>query len=241
MKAITLSNVQLSDFVRADAGNHEAKYDQRLAAMYTAFRAALIAGQKTPLIMVKAACDTYNSVKACRALTATPDKASPAASQAFKVYSAYRVALDESGIPGKLKGATVEQAEAEAEMLAACFVDTVTAALAPPVIDAKVAAARQAERDAVKAKKEADARAAAQAVEAAQAEAVRVKAEAMANASLPSLDEMALIIANAIRTGLLSAAAHNAIAEAAEAYDASTEQREEQAMAAGLREQVQHA
>lgn len=218
MKLAPLSAVLFSQFVKADAGSVEAQYDARLCAVYGAYLCALKDGNKTQLMMVQAAAEAYKTPKACRELTATPDRTTPAASRASKVYQAYGFALQEVGIPALLKGADGKKADTdaaklEAEKCAVMFVDLVTAALTPEAKAVKT----DAEKEAEKAKKEAAAKKAEkEAAKARQAEidaAASVKAATMASA-VPELADMAKSVEMAITAGTLADDAVLALYEA---------------------------
>jgi hypothetical protein len=212
LKLAPLSAVLLSQFVASDAGSVEAQHDARLCAVYGAYRTALKDGNKTQLMLVEAACAAYATPKACRALTTTPDKHSTAASRACAVYGAYKLALDACGIPALLKGATTEQAEQEASILAHRFVDIVTVALTP----AQKAVKSDADKAADKAAKEVEqAKAAADAAAefkvavnqaaAKEAEKLAVKRAAeIAAANALTTPDMVQAVINAMRAGAVA-------------------------------------
>ncbi len=198
-------------------------------------------GNATQWDIVAAACAMYSTAKACRVLTSTPDKASAAATQAHKVYAAYKLAIDACGRPATMpridgkantKPTITELAavESEAERIAAVFVGIVTDYLAP------VVKAKPSEAD-VAAKKLAKEQASA-AAEAATQATIRAEAETLANASMLSLDDMARIVANALAKGMLSDTAFNAIADASAEYEQGAEQRDTNAIAALFAEKV---
>lgn len=203
LKLAPVSSVLFSQFVKAEAGAVDAQYDARLCAVYGAYLCALKDGNKTQLMMVQAAAETYKTPKACRELTATPDRTTPAATRASKVYQAYGFALAEVGIPSLLKGADGKKADVDtvklkAEELAVIFVDVVTAALMPEVKAGKTEAEKAADKAAKEAKK-AEAEKAQQAViDAAATE----KAASMA-AVVPELADMAKSVEMAIMLGTL--------------------------------------
>ncbi len=207
MKAIF--SLSLTDFVRADAGNSEAQHDARVATLYTAYRAAFSAGQKTPLLNLKAQCELYSTPAKCRPLF-DAEKTTAACTKAARVYGAYKTAIDAVGIPGKVVntpvGVTVADAvDSMAATAAGEFVAIVTAALAPAPVDAAAQAKAKADRAAkVAADKEAIVKAGAalrqQAIDAALSEA-RAKDAAIA----PTLADMVRIVANAVTTGMLDA------------------------------------
>lgn len=214
MKLAPLSAVLLSQFVKADAGALDAQYDARLCAVFGAYLCALKDGNKTQLMMVQAAAETYKTPKACRELTATPDRTTPAATRASKVYQAYGFALAEVGIPSLLKGTDGKKADAdtcklEAEKCAVVFVDLVTAALMPEV----KAPLTQAEKDAIQAEKDKKAnQARLDANREDREEAMRRKAEIDAAATekaakmasaVPELADMAKSVEMAIIVGTL--------------------------------------
>lgn len=208
-----LSAVLLSQFVAADAGSVEAQHDARLCAVYGAYRTALKDGNKTQLMLVEAACATYATPKACRALTDVPDRTTPAATRACKVYGAYKLALDACGIPVLMKGAPVEAVEVEASALAARFVDIVTVALTP----APKAVKSDAEKAAVQAKKDTAAKAAArQFKETVRTEAQALAADIAAKNALTTADMVQSVI-NAMRAG---AVAPDLLAQLSDALDA---------------------
>lgn len=195
--------------MRADSGVAEAKHDQRLSAAFSAYTSAMVHGQKSQLIAIDAQCKLYSTPKACRALTATPDKATSEASKIAKIINAYAVALNEcGGIVGKFAG-TKEQATTEAESKAAIFAGILTAMLSPVVIDAKEQAKAKAKATKAKAEKTAKAKAENDA-------AIKSEAEKLANLSVLTLDDMAKIVANAMTKGMLSAESFDTVIHAAQ-------------------------
>ena len=209
-----LSAVLLSAFVAADAGSIEAKHDARLCAVFGAYLNALKSGNKTQLMLVQAACTTYATPKACRALTATPDRASVQATRACAVYGAYKVALDDVGIPGLMKQTNVPTDEHGRELytladaitnaaseLAGRFVSIVDAALyvTPKPIKS------DAEKEEAKAKKVAAEKVAQEQQSAAVDALADAKLSARGDAIALTLSDMARIVANAIKTGQLAA------------------------------------
>ena len=200
IKLAPLSAVLLSQFVAADAGSQEAQHDARLCAVYGAYLNAFKSGNKTQLMLVQSACETYATPKACRALTDTPDRASAAASRACKVYGAYKLALDACGIPALMKGASAEQVEAAATAIAGEFVGIVSAAL---YVDPKPGKSKE-ERAADKAAKEAEAAKLAKQAERQHKAAVQAEAQQIAAANALTLDDMVRSVVSAMRTGALS-------------------------------------
>ncbi len=237
LKPTTFANLAFASFVAADAGAQEAKHDARLSAVFTAYKNGMNVkgGNASQFDVVAAACATYATAKACRALTSTPDRASVQATQAHKVYAAYRLAIDACGRPVTLKEfdgrkATAEDVESEAERIAAVFVGIVTDYLAPVVKVAPTAAELEA--------KAASKKQASDAAEAMTQATIQAEATKLANDSVLSLDDMARIVANALSKGMLSNTAFNAIADASAEYEAGAEQRDTNAIAALLAEQV---
>ncbi len=200
-----LSAVLLSAFVAADAGSMEAKTDARLCAVYGAYLNAAKFGNKTQLMLVQAACGTYATAKACRVLTATPDRASAWATRAAAVYAAYKVALDDCGISGFLKvgerKATPAECDTFASSIAARFVGIVDAALYVAPKPAKT----EAEKAEAASKKVAASKLALEQQSAAVDALADAKVAARGDAIALTLSDMARIVANAIKTGQLAA------------------------------------
>lgn len=197
--APTVSAATLVDFVRAEAGNSEARFDARFNAIYRAARGAMLSGQRTPFLTLAAQCAMYATPKACRALTDTPDRASSAATKAHAVFAAYGSALNAMSAPVRVKGegdAHLAAIEGQATMYAGEFAALVTQALAPAPVDTKAQAEAKAKREADKASKAA-------AAEQAAASAVREQAQVLAQASVMTLADMVRVVANALVTGML--------------------------------------
>lgn len=202
MKPVFATSIMIADFVKAQAGAPEAQFDVILSAVYTAYYHILKSGNRTQFNLLETACTKYADVKQCKELVGA-NTVTPAVKRAHAVYMAYGAALAQCGVPSVMKGATHEQMDDAAAILATEFTTSVTIALAP---EAKVV-----KSDDEKAKAKADKEAKQQA-EQAQAEAEiaeRVKAEAakLAGAVEITLADMVRIVANAVRSGQLDTGA----------------------------------
>lgn len=239
MKAVTLSNLSLTDIVKAIAGNSEARHDMLLSTVYTAYLQALKHGNKNQLqgraSSLYEQAKLYSTAKACKGVFAQPAKAA-------LYYQAHLSALDIVGVPVKLSASTIDadgiaiDTEHAAEVSAINYIAAVDAYLldVAQIAADKRAASKQAQ---------------------AAAKPVAVAAESKDDASLPStgivaldtglsLDEMAIIVANAMRSGNLSSDARDAVVEASAAYvneDIETAEIARLLAVAAAREDAAHA
>lgn len=201
------TKIDFAQFVAADAGNHEAQFEQRMAAVFTVYFNAYAHGQKTQFQLVQSACENHKDLKALyKAIPKGDTAARKAAKQAYQVYSGYAAALADASeafpAPAKQKNLSTAECTALAEEVAARFVQVLTAHLS----SFEKAAPTEEEKAQAQAKKAKDAKAKAKAEKEAREQEINDAVAKRIGALQPlTLADMVQAVADAARAGILTA------------------------------------
>lgn len=230
MKAAQSVNVSVSDLFRAIAGSPEAQFDMIACTVYSAAHSVMRSGNKTAFLKLESDCklygtDTTEANKLVKDLLGVKTL-NAAVKQFKKTYFALSVTLDQCGFPEMLKDLPKPRAEQDiivnpladdyAQQFTSIFTANMSLTEKTEAERAAESAKRKADREAKKAlEAQAKAEAEVQADESEAAMQEAIKAEA-ARIALPTLADMARMVADALRAGSLDADIEAAIIEAAQ-------------------------
>ena len=196
-KATFQSNILLSSFVAAQAGDASAQSDAIVSAAYTAFFHVLKGNNKTQIQLIETAVKNFADIKNVKKHFAVTTLTAPV-KRFHAVYQAYGSALEAVVFPPFIKGRPAAEMEDMAACLATEFASNVQAGL---FVEAKIT---KSDEEKAASKAALDAKKAAAGVE--MAETIKAEAEKIAQSSVVTLADMVDIVINAMANGMLSKA-----------------------------------